>query len=130
MAITHSTHVAPTQEVALPSALARINSNVLETTRSSRSWSIPTSTTRCELWIEARALLRILRTLIVPVTVEDVCSDAGSGFQSPLFDEKRKLVEQLLSEIENLAEAFETFPDDDPGQAAESDPISLDTELA
>ena len=71
-----------------------------------------------ELWIEARALLRILRTLIVPVTVEDVCSDAGSGFQSPLFDEKWKLVEQLLSEIENLAEAFETFPDDDPGQAA------------
>ena len=71
-----------------------------------------------ELWIEARALLRILRTLIVPVAVEDVCSDAGSGFQSPLFDEKRKLVEQLLSEIENLAEAFEAFPDGDPGQAA------------
>ena len=71
-----------------------------------------------ELWIEARALLRILRTLIVPVAVEDVCSDAESGFQSPLFDEKRKLVEQLLSEIENLAEAFEAFPDGDPGQAA------------
>ena len=30
MAITHSTHEAPTQEVALPSALARINSNVLD----------------------------------------------------------------------------------------------------
>ena len=30
MAITHSTHEAPTQEVALPSALAGINSNVLD----------------------------------------------------------------------------------------------------
>ena len=71
-----------------------------------------------ELHIEARALLRILRTLIVPAAVRDTNADRESGFQSPLFDEKRKLVERLLSETENLADAYEAFPHDDAGQAA------------
>ncbi len=71
-----------------------------------------------ELHIEARALLRILRTQILPVAIEDTRADRDSGFQSPMFDEKRKLVEDLLSEIEKLADTFESFPHDDPGQAA------------
>ena len=71
-----------------------------------------------ELHIEARALLRILRTQILPVAIEDTRADRDSGFQSPMFDEKRRLVEELLSEIEKLADTFESFPHDDPGQAA------------
>ena len=71
-----------------------------------------------EIQIEARALLKILRTLIVPAALDDVRADTDSGFQSSLFDEKRKLVERILSEIDSLAEAFDAIPHDDPGQAA------------
>ena len=35
-----------------------------------------------------------------------------------MFDEKRELVERLLSEIASLGESFDAFPHDDPGQAA------------
>ena len=71
-----------------------------------------------ELHIEARALLRILRTQILPVSMEDTRADRDSGFQSPMFDKKRELVEELLSETENLADAYDAFPHDDPGEAA------------
>ena len=71
-----------------------------------------------ELHIEARAQIRILRTLVVPVAIEDTRADRESGFQSPFFERKRKLVERLLSETEKLADAFEAFPHDDPGQSA------------
>ncbi len=71
-----------------------------------------------EIQIEARALMKILRTLIVPAALDDVRADTDSGFQSSLFDEKRKLVERILSEIDSLAEAFDAIPHDDPGQAA------------
>ncbi len=71
-----------------------------------------------ELHIEARALLRILRTQILPVAIEDTRADRDSGFQSPMFDKKRALVEELLSETERLADAYDAFPHDDPGGAA------------
>ena len=78
-----------------------------------------------ELHIEARALLRILRTQILPVAIEDTRADRDSGFQSPMFDEKRRLVEELLSEIEKLADTFESFPHDDPGPAASYAHVTL-----
>lgn len=71
-----------------------------------------------ELRIEANALLRILRTLIVPVVIEDARAAADSGFRSRLLSEKRELAERLLAETDNLAETIEGFADDDPGQAA------------
>ncbi|WP_169054449.1 glutamine synthetase III [Nitratireductor sp. XY-223] len=71
-----------------------------------------------ELYVEARALLRILRTLIIPVAIVDADVECASGFQSRLFDEKRKLVEQLLSETGKLDELLGAFPNDDPGQSA------------
>ena len=71
-----------------------------------------------ELWIEARALLKILRTLVIPAAMGDVRTDSESGFTSALFDEKRKLVERLLAETETLGATFDAFPHDDPGEAA------------
>ena len=71
-----------------------------------------------ELWIEARTLLRILRTLIVPVAIEDARAGTESGFQSELFDEKEELVRQLLAETDKLAKAFDEFPQDGPTKLA------------
>ena len=71
-----------------------------------------------ELWIEARTLLNILRTLIIPVAIEDARVGTESGYSSKLFDEKANLVQQLLTETDKLAVAFDEFPDDDPAQSA------------
>ena len=71
-----------------------------------------------ELWIEARTLLNILRTLILPVAIEDARVGAESGYSSQLFDEKAELVQQLLTETDKLAVAFDAFPEDDPAQSA------------
>ena len=71
-----------------------------------------------ELWIEARALLDILRTLIIPASIEDARAGTGSGFSSRLFDEKEELVGRLLAVTEELADAFDSFPQDDPAQSA------------
>ncbi len=71
-----------------------------------------------EIGIEARALLRILQTLIVPVVIEDAAMAAESGYKSRLLDRKQELVGQLLAETDRLAEAYDAFPQDDPGEAA------------
>ncbi len=71
-----------------------------------------------ELWIEARTLLNILRTLIIPVALEDAHVGTESGYSSKLFDEKTNLVQQLLTETDKLAVAFDDFPDDGPVQSA------------
>ena len=41
-----------------------------------------------------------------------------SGYSSKLFDEKANLVQQLLTETDKLAVAFDDFPDDGPVQSA------------
>ena len=71
-----------------------------------------------EFWIEARTLLKILQTLIVPVVIEDARAGSESGYSSNLFSEKKDLVQQLLTETDKLSEAFHNFPEDDPPQAA------------
>ena len=71
-----------------------------------------------ELWIEARALLKILRTLIIPVAIEDARAGTESGYSSKLFGEKKDLVQQLLSETDKLSEAFDAFPAGSPAQSA------------
>ena len=71
-----------------------------------------------ELWIEARTLLNILRTFIIPAAIEDARAGAGSGFSSMLFGEKEDLVQQLLTETDKLTEAFGDFPEDGPAQSA------------
>jgi glutamine synthetase len=72
-----------------------------------------------ELWIEARTLLHMLQTRLLPVAMEDARSDSESGFTSKTLDEKKNLVQQLLTETDRLSEAFHAFPeDDDPKQSA------------
>ena len=71
-----------------------------------------------ELSIEARALLKILRTMIIPASMEDARTSAESGYTARLFDEKKDLVQELLTETDKLALAFDNFPDDDPARSA------------
>ena len=71
-----------------------------------------------ELWIEARALLNILQTLIVPVAIEDARKGVQSGYSSALFEKKEHLVQQLLIETDKLSEAFDGFPEDNPARSA------------
>jgi glutamine synthetase len=71
-----------------------------------------------EIWIETRTLLKILKTLILPVAIEDARVGIESGYSSKLFDEKKELVQQLLTETDTLSEAFSNFPEDDPAQGA------------
>ena len=71
-----------------------------------------------DIWIEARTMLNMLQTMILPVAIDDAKECMNSGFASPLFDKKKKLVEQLLVETEKLSEKFECFPSDDPGESA------------
>ena len=71
-----------------------------------------------EIEIEARTLLAMLRTQILPVAIDDANRSTASGFASTLFDEKRELVQRLLTETEALAVAFERFPDGESEAAA------------
>ncbi len=71
-----------------------------------------------DLRIEARTLLHILRTRILPIAMEDSRVGAESGFTSKLLNEKKDLVQRLLTEIDTLSEAFQSFPEDDPAQSA------------
>ena len=71
-----------------------------------------------ELGIEARTLLSILNTRVLPAAIEDAQRSIQSGYTSRLFDEKKDLVQQLLAETEKLSAAFAGFPEDDPAQAA------------
>ena len=71
-----------------------------------------------ELQIEARTLLKILRTLIIPVILEDTRASSGSGYSSRLFGEKEDLAQQLLTKTDELAKAFAGFPEDNPARSA------------
>ena len=71
-----------------------------------------------EIEMEARAMLNMLRTRVLPAAIEDARRGSESGFNSAMFDEKNSLVQQLLSETDQLAEAYEGFPDEDPSSAA------------
>ena len=71
-----------------------------------------------EIGIEARTLLSILNTRILPAAMEDARTCVQSGYTSRLFDEKSDLVRQLIEETENLSAAFSDFPEDDPAAAA------------
>ena len=66
-----------------------------------------------ELYIEARTLLRILQTHILPAAMQDARLDADSGFTSKLLSEKRDLIQELLDETDSLAEAFGAFPSEE-----------------
>ena len=71
-----------------------------------------------ELWVEARTLLRILTTQLIPVAIEDARAGVESGYASKLFDEKEELVGRLLRETEELETVFDNFPVDDPALGA------------
>jgi glutamine synthetase len=71
-----------------------------------------------DLRIEARTLLNILRTSVLPVAMEDARLGSDSGFTSKLLSEKTDLVQRLLTETDKLSEAFDSFPDEDPAQSA------------
>jgi len=71
-----------------------------------------------DLSIEARTLLNILQTRILPVAIEDADLGSGAGLTSKFLSGKRELVQALLSEIDKLSDAFDNFPDGDPEQAA------------
>ena len=71
-----------------------------------------------EIGIEARTMLNMLKTMILPAVIDDVRADDDSGFSSRLFSEKRELVDQLLKATEALSDVFDSFPDDDPGESA------------
>ena len=71
-----------------------------------------------DLWIEARTLLHILQTRIIPIVMEDARLSSESGFKSKLIDQKRDLVQRLLTETEKLSEAFDGFPEEDLARTA------------
>jgi glutamine synthetase len=71
-----------------------------------------------DLWIEARTLLNILQTRILPAAMEDVRLADGSGFTSKRLSEKRDLVQSLLAEVDKLSDAFDDFPDDTAAKTA------------
>lgn len=66
-----------------------------------------------EIHIEARTLLGMLQTRILPAVMQDVKSDADSGFSSALLDEKRTLVQSLLEATQALAASYEGLPSGD-----------------
>jgi glutamine synthetase len=63
-----------------------------------------------ELRIEARTLLDILQTHILPAAMQDARLDSDSGFTSRLLSKKRDLIQELLGETDSLEEAFGAFP--------------------
>ena len=71
-----------------------------------------------ELWIEARTLLHILQTRILPAAMQDARLDGDSDFTSKLLSKKRDLIQELLDETDNLAEAFGAFPSEESLPAA------------
>ena len=72
-----------------------------------------------ELWIEARTLLHVLQTHVLPAAMQDARSDGDSGFTSKLLSNKRDLIQELLDETDSLAEAFGAFPSEESLKAAQ-----------
>ena len=71
-----------------------------------------------EVGIEARALLRILSTMVAPAALEDVDAVDGAGFASALLDRKKELVALLLERTDALSDAIAAWPEDDLSAAA------------
>jgi glutamine synthetase len=71
-----------------------------------------------ELWIEARTLLHILHTRVLPAAMENVSLDSDSGFTSELLSKKKDLVQRLLDAADILSDAFQGFPEDGPAETA------------
>ena len=71
-----------------------------------------------DLQIEARSLLDIIQTLILPAAMEDVGANRNSGFTSKTLGKKENIVQELLDETDKLSEAFENFPDKDAASTA------------
>jgi len=71
-----------------------------------------------ELRIEARTLLNILQTCILPAAMQDARLDGDSGFASKLLSKKRDLIQELLEETDRLTKAFDAFPSEGASEAA------------
>ncbi len=71
-----------------------------------------------DVGMEARAMLNMLRTGVIPACIEDVSRDSNSGFTSRFFDEKRSLVQKLLDQTDALGYGCDNFPDSDPSESA------------
>jgi glutamine synthetase len=71
-----------------------------------------------DLQIEARSLLDILQTLILPAAMDDVIANRNSGFTSKALGKKENIIQELLNETDKLSEAFENFPEEDAASSA------------
>ena len=65
-----------------------------------------------DIQIEARTLLNILQTRVLPAAMEDVRLDGECGFQSRALSRKKELVQQLLTEADALSDAFDGIPEE------------------
>ncbi len=63
-----------------------------------------------DIQIEARTLLNLLQTRILPAAMQDVRLDGESGFVSKGLSEKKNVVQSLLTEVDKLASVFDNFP--------------------
>lgn len=71
-----------------------------------------------DLQIEARTLIQMMQTLIVPAVLQDIQNIAASGFTSQALTKRRELAQSLFTELDSLIEAFEGAAIDDPMEAA------------
>ena len=71
-----------------------------------------------DIRIEARTLLDILQTHILPAAMQDARSDGDSGFTSKSLSKKRDLIQELLNETDSLAEVYGAFPNEEALTAA------------
>ncbi|MCH7892632.1 MAG: glutamine synthetase III, partial [Gemmatimonadetes bacterium] len=71
-----------------------------------------------DLQIEARTLIHMMQTLIVPAVLQDIQNIAASGFTSRALTTRRELAQSLFDELDSLIEAFDGAAIDDPMEAA------------
>jgi len=71
-----------------------------------------------DIQIEARTLLDILQTQILPIAMQDVRLDSDSGFMSKGLSNKKDLVQKLLVEVDKLADVYASIPKDDATRQA------------
>ncbi len=71
-----------------------------------------------DIQIEARTLLDILQTQILPVAMQDVRLDSESGFVSKALSKKKELVQSLLDAADNLSEVLGGLPGEDLTEGA------------
>ena len=71
-----------------------------------------------DLQIEARTLIHMIQTLIVPAVLRDIQNIAASGFTSRALTTRSELAQSLFTELDSLIEAFDGAAIDDPMEAA------------